>query len=136
MPADFAVLVATAWIGMLIGISFIATPVKFRVTSLTCPIALEVGRMTFHVFSRIEWLLAALLLGAEAMANGAAWRWPIAALAAAIVFLQSIWLLPALDRRVAGVISGETLAPSYAHQVYGALEGLKLLALIAAGFAH
>lgn len=136
MPADFAVLVATTWIGMLIGISFIATPLKFRVTSLTRFVALEVGRMTFHVFSRIEWLLVALLIGTEAMANGAAWRWPQATLVAAIVFLQSMWLLPALERRVAGVISGETLAPSYAHQVYGALEGLKLLALIAAGFAH
>ena len=136
MPANFGVLIAAAWIGMLIGISFIATPVKFRVTSLTRPVALEVGRVTFHVFSRIEWLLVALLLGAEAMANGAAWRWPLAALVTAIVLLQSTWLLPALERRVAGVISGERLAPSHAHQVYSVLEGLKLLALIAVGFGR
>lgn len=131
MPGNFAVLVTTFWVGILIGISFIATPVKFRAPSLARPVALDIGRVTFHVFSRIEWLLAALLVTAAAPARGPAWRWPLTALVVTIVLLQSIWLLPALDRRVAGTINGKTLGPSAAHRAYGALEGLKLLALLA-----
>jgi hypothetical protein len=137
MPENLALLVPTFWLGILIGISFIATPVKFQAASLTRPVALDIGRATFRFFSRIEWLLAALLFGAETVAKGAAWRWPLAVVVAAIVLAQAVWLLPALDQRAAGIISGTALAPSPAHRVYGALEGLKLLALlalIAAGF--
>ena len=30
----------TLWIGLLVGVSFVATPVKFRVPLLTLPVAL------------------------------------------------------------------------------------------------
>lgn len=131
VPENLTAVIPTLWAGMLIGISFIATPVKFQAPSLTLPVALDVGCVTFHVFSRIEWLLAAMLLGAEALARGATWRSLLAVLVAAIVLLQSVWLLPALERRAAGIIGGATLAPSQAHRAYGGLEGLKLLVLLA-----
>lgn len=139
MPENLAVLVAAFWASILVGISFIAIPMKFQAASLTRPVALDIGRVTFHFFSRIEWLFAALLFGTEVVTKGAAWRWPLAALVATIVLLQSVWLLPALERRVAWFVSGRTLAPSPAHWAYGALEGLKLLALLAlidTTFAH
>jgi hypothetical protein len=131
-------LVPTLWLGVLIGISFIATPVKFRAPSLTRPAALDVGRVTFRFFSRLEWFFAALLLGVDAATKGASWRVPLAGLIAGVVVLQSAWLLPALDRRVAVIVAGGTLPPSHTHRTYGALEGAKLLALlalIAAGIA-
>lgn len=142
MAEDFAVLVPTFWVGILIGISFVATPVKFQAASLTRPVALDIGRATFRFFSRMEWLLAALLFGGEALEKAAAWRWPLAALVAAIVLVQALWLLPVLERRVAGIIGGEgnahssVVAPSLTHHAYSSLEGLKLLALLALIAAH
>lgn len=35
--------VALFWAGMLAGVSFLATPVKFEAASLSLPVALEVG---------------------------------------------------------------------------------------------
>ena len=46
MPENLALLVPTFWLGILIGISFIATPVKFQAASLTRPVALDIGRAT------------------------------------------------------------------------------------------
>ena len=136
---EIAILLPTLWLGVLIGISFIATPVKFRAPSLTRPAALEVGRLTFRLFSRIEWGFAILVLGAVAAAERSAWPLSLAVLAAGLVALQSTWLLPALNRRVDMVIASGTSAPSGSHLGYSVTEGLKflaLLALVAAGIGH
>lgn len=53
--------VATLWLGLLIGVSFLATPVKFQAPSLTLATALEVGQATFALFTRVEWGLVVLL---------------------------------------------------------------------------
>lgn len=139
MLKQAAILLPTLWLGVLIGVSFIATPVKFKAPSLTRPVALEVGRLTFRLFSRVEWVFAILVLGTVAAAERSAWPLTLAVLAAALVALQSIWLLPALNRRVDRVIASGTSASSRSHLGYSAAEGLKflaLLALIAAGIGH
>src|SRR5690606_24993326 len=48
--------VAIFWLGLLCGISFLATPVKFQVASLDLPVALEVGKVTFALLAKVEWL--------------------------------------------------------------------------------
>ena len=46
--------IAYVWLGLVLGVSFLATPVKFRAKSLTRPVALDVGRTTFHAFGKLE----------------------------------------------------------------------------------
>ena len=130
-----AAIIALIWLGMLIGVSFLATPVKFVVQDLTLPIALQVGQATFTLFSRIEWGLAILRVGASA------WGWREGALRvifalsiAAVVLMQAVWLLPALDARVALIVAGETPPASAHHTLYAALEAAKALMLIALAF--
>ena len=65
-----AAIIAMIWLGMLIGVSFLATPVKFVVADLSLPVALQVGQATFHLFAKVEWALTAALIGASALA----WR--------------------------------------------------------------
>ena len=120
------------WAGMILGISFIATPVKFRAPSLTMPVGLEVGRYTYRLFTAVElWLLIAVIVsGAIAQP-----RW-ISVLALAFVALQLLvqhyWLLPALDARVSQILAGGQILFSTSHWVYGAFEGVKATLLIAA----
>ncbi|MGH6868523.1 MAG: hypothetical protein ACREDA_06585 [Methylocella sp.] len=47
MIKALTILLPVLWIGVLIGISFIATPIKFKARSLTLPVALDVGQTTF-----------------------------------------------------------------------------------------
>ncbi|OJY38711.1 MAG: hypothetical protein BGP06_08995 [Rhizobiales bacterium 65-9] len=132
--ALLVLIAATLWAGMLIGVSFIATPVKFLAPSLTLPVALDVGRQTFLLFSRIEIgcaaaLLLFTLLGARRFAAIA-----IAALLAAAVGAEVAWLLPALDARVSAIIAGQSPPPSQLHLMYVMLEAAKL-ALLGASVA-
>jgi hypothetical protein len=43
------------WAGLLLGVSFVATPAKFLAPSLPMTQALDVGRWTFHVLAWTEW---------------------------------------------------------------------------------
>jgi hypothetical protein len=125
---------AMLWLGLLAGVSFLATPAKFLAPSLSLPVALDVGRHTFAIFNRVEWFLAALLLvllfvrpaGRVALAG--------AVVAAIAVAVEAAWLLPALDQRVGMIIAGEPPAASSLHNIYIVVEGVKLLALLVVGF--
>jgi len=124
--------IALVWAGMLIGVSFVATPIKFSAPGLSLPVALEVGRVTFHLFTRIEWGLAAVLFLASV--SGTSWvRSTLAVLLAGVVVAQAAWLLPALDARLAATVAGNPPPPSSYHMLYALAEAAKLLLLVAAG---
>lgn len=125
---------AILWIGLLLGVSFVATPAKFRAPTLTLPVALDVGRVTFSLLAWFEAVLAlAVLVTAFDFSDGL-FRGNVITLAigsAAIVAFQSLWVRPVLDRRALLIIEGGTAPKSRARTLYVALEVLKLVALAA-----
>lgn len=126
---------AYTWFGLVLGVSFLATPIKFRAASLTLPVALDVGRTTFHAFGRVEWFLTAVLIVVVVRSRGDLQPvdWFLVALVVAVVAAQALWLIPRLDVRVATIIDGVTLPPSPLHTIYAGLEVAKALALVLIG---
>jgi hypothetical protein len=124
---------ALIWLGLLLGVSFLATPVKFLAPSLSLPVALDVGRYTFMALSRIEMIAAAVLLGCAVLGARNKLIRTAALLTAAVVALQVLWLLPLLDARVEVIIQGGTPLPSFLHDIYVGAEAMKglLLAIVA-----
>lgn len=126
---------ALVWFGALVGVSFLATPVKFSVEALSLPVALQVGQATFAAFSRVEWVFALALLAACGWEwRIAPWRLGLALLLAAGVLAQALWLLPALNERVAMIVAGESPPSTAHHGIYATIEGVKALALTVLGF--
>lgn len=128
-PTAAMALVAAFWAGMLAGVSFLATPVKFQAVSLSLPVALEVGKVTFWTFSRVEWGLALVLVVVAVFSKRSRLVSLSSVLVAMIVALEALWLLPVLDARVDAVISGTPLSRSPHHMLYAVAEGAKLLLL-------
>lgn len=127
--------VCFVWVGITVGISMIATPVRFTATTITRPIALDVGRVVFEALNKAE-LVALVLLLVVVRASGAAKRWwAICAVLALIVLAQGAWLIPELAARTDVIIAGGEPAPSYAHAVYSSLELIKIGLLLYLGFA-
>ncbi|WP_210247464.1 hypothetical protein [Neoaquamicrobium microcysteis] len=118
---------------MLLGVSFLATPVKFQAPSLELDVALDVGRVTFDIFSKIELGLAALLVIATFFPRAPRAEMVFTAVAVLVVSIQAFWLLPVLEMRVEAVISGEPLPPSPHHLAYTVLEAVKAVTLVAVG---
>lgn len=125
------------WAGLLVGVSFVATPAKFLAPSLPLPIALDVGRATFHVLAFVEWAL----LAAVALAFVASWTANVGRRGVAVLLLlvaiclavETFGLRPYLDARVSAIMAGEAVAPNHAHTAYVVLEAAKLAFLVAAG---
>lgn len=125
------------WAGVLLGVSFLATPVKFLAPSLSLPVALDVGRQTFWWFSRVELVFAVAALACAAVAEIGTRRKPrtppactvLTALLVVVVGSQVLWLLPLLDARVELILEGATPPPSQWHTVYIVVETAKLAAV-------
>lgn len=134
-PLAMMALLTLVWAGMVIGVSGLATPAKFAAPSLSLPVALDVGRTTFHVFTRVEWILGlALVLLAVWFRHRRLLLMPVI-LVVAIVLLQALYLLPELNLRVATIIAGQTPPPSSLHVWYTIAEAGKLAALLSLGIA-
>ena len=123
-------IIAAIWLGMLLGVSFLATPAKFLAPTLPLPVALDVGRHTFAVFNKTEWLLSALLL-ISVLAGDRTWPGRGAAgVAILLVVAETVWLLPLLDLRIGMIMAGQRPVPSILHNLYIAFEVAKLVALV------
>jgi hypothetical protein len=122
---------SSLWAGLLVGVSFVATPVKFLAPSLSLAVALDVGRQTFWALNWIEIGCAVVLLVIVLAGYRAKVVVSLAVLLAAAVLVQAVWLLPLLDARTGLIIAGQPSPPSFLHPVYVVLEVLKLVLLAA-----
>jgi hypothetical protein len=125
---------ASLWLGLLLGVSFLAAIAKFSAPSSTLPVALDVGRHTFAIFNKVEIVLAAVML-LVVLATARTRLAAIATLLAALyVAFESAWLLPLLDERAGIVIVGQQPPPASYHEIFVYLQYAKLLAIAAVAF--
>ncbi|OCB30560.1 hypothetical protein A5675_02425 [Mycobacterium malmoense] len=132
-PAAVAVAVTFVWLGMVLAISFLEAPLKFRAPNVTLQIGLGIGRLVFRALNTVE-VCFALLVVAIVVAGPA----PVGITAAIFVAagalaLQLIAVRPRLTRRSDSVLAGSDGPRSRAHYVYVGFEVVKVVALTVAG---
>ncbi len=135
MNAAPAVAAAAAfvWLGMVLAISFIEAPLKFRAPGVTLVIGLGIGRLVFRALNVCEVVFAVLMLASFAvrppgMAIGVATGVAVVAL-----LVQMLAVRPALARRSDATLAGGDEPRSRAHWVYVGLEIVKVIALLITG---
>ena len=137
VPSAVAVAAIFVWLGMVLAISFLEAPLKFRAPGVTLPIGLGIGRLVFRALNTIEAVLAVVVLAALTT-MGAPPGPAITAVAVAVLALgaQLLVVRPRLRRRSdvvladSGAVSGSR---SRAHHAYLAFEIVKVVGLIAGG---
>ena len=134
---DLAIRVAAAatliWLGMVLAISFLEAPLKFRADGLELRVGLAIGRIVFRALNIAEVIWAVVIAICLTIAGPSG---PVLVLAAATAVLLAVQLLvvrPRLNRRSARVLAGQEAPRSRAHHAYIGLEALKLAALVALG---
>jgi hypothetical protein len=121
------------WLGMVLAISFIEAPLKFRAPGVTIRIGVGIGRLVFRALNACEVALAlgiatAMLVG-DSAAGALAWLGVVIGL----LTLQLGVVRPRLSRRSAVALTGGHERRSHAHLAYVVLEVAKALALAATG---
>jgi len=123
------------WVGITVGVSMIATPVRFTAPSITRPVALDVGRVVFAALNKAELAALVVLLVVVRLAGLARKWWGICAFLALIVLAQGVWLIPELAARTDIILAGGEPPSSYAHAIYSTLELIKIALLLFFGFS-
>ncbi|CUW25489.1 hypothetical protein [Streptomyces reticuli] len=125
--------VTFVWLGMVLGISFLEAPLKFRAPGVTIPVGLGIGRLVFRALNAVETVLAVVVAAAVALGGAPVRVGVLTAVVAALLVTQLAVVRPRLNRRSDRVLAGEELPRSRSHLWYVALEVLKAGTLIALG---
>src|SRR4051794_7988109 len=127
--------VACVWLGLVAGISFLEAPLRFRAPGVTLAVGLAIGRVVFAALNRVEAVLAATVVLAAVLGPHPPEMVVSAAIAIAALVVQLVLVRPALVRRSNRVLTGKQGPRSRAHHAYVALEIVKVVALVALGWA-
>lgn len=127
--------VSFTWLGLVLGISFLEAPLKFRAPGITVELGVGIGRLVFRALNTLEAIAAVALLvtvivqgaGASAFALGIAIALIVVLAAGALV------LRPIMDRRVGAGETAERMPRHSMHFAYIGLEVLKVVLLVGVG---
>lgn len=125
--------VAFTWLGMVLAISFLEAPLKFRAPEVTVRIGLGIGRIVFRALNSVEVVLAVVLVAATMLGEVTANVLVAVVIGVVVLAVQLVGVRPVLNRRSDRVLAGETLPRSRAHLVYVATEVVKVAALVVSG---
>jgi hypothetical protein len=118
---------------MTVGVTLIATPMRFAAESITRPVALDVGRVVFAALNKAELLALVLLLIVVRVSDRSRDLWAWCSVLALILVAQGAWLIPELSARTDIILAGAEPPPSHAHAIYSTLELTKMAMLLFLG---
>ena len=126
------VAVTFTWLGLVLGISFLEAPLKFRAPGLTIEVGVGIGRLVFRALNTIEGVAAVVLLIAV-LAQGIPLSLVLTIAVIVVLGLGALVLRPLMDRRVTTGHTAERMPRHSMHFAYIALEVVKVALLIAIG---
>ena len=135
VSVDVIAALAFTWLGMVLAISFLEAPLKFRAPGITTRLGLGIGKLVFRALNAVE--VVALVVIVVALVVGAPPAVVVisAVVAGAMLVLQLAAVRPVLNKRPAAVLAGEDAPRSRAHLFYVGLEVVKVVALVVLGIA-
>ncbi|WP_319447394.1 MULTISPECIES: hypothetical protein [unclassified Mycobacterium] len=123
------------WLGMVVAISFLESPLKFQAPGVTLPIGLGIGRRVFKALNTVEAILLVALAAASLAARPGTTALILLVCVAAVLAIQVVVVRPPLSKRSDRILAGATAPRSRMHWVYIALELAKVGLLIALAFS-
>ena len=121
---------AFIWLGMVLAISFLEAPLKFRAPGITIELGVGIGRLVFTALNRVELVFGLVIVVATLVSPNSigttGWALLIAILLALTV--QMFVLRPKMDRRFTSGQS-ESRAGRKLHIPYVVLECVKVVLL-------
>ena len=128
-----AIALTFSWLGLVVGLSFLEAPLKFRAPGITRELGLGIGRLVFKALNGAELVLATGIALALVGDDVPGIAWALYVVLAAMLIAQTAMLHLRMDKRAARIVAGETLPSSSLHYIYIGMEVLKLALLVALG---
>jgi len=127
-----AVAVSFLWLGMVLAISFLEAPLKFRAPGVDLRLGLGIGRIVFRALNAVEVGLAAAAVAAMTFGDVTDEVRQTTWIPVAVLAVQLAAIRPALTKRSDRVFAGEE-AGSKVHLIYIGAEVVKVAVLVTLG---
>lgn len=126
-------LIAILWIGMILAVGM-ENLVKFDAPSLSRAVGFDEGRVVFHFFNKVQFIMLMSML--MLIFNGElGWTEKLVFLCVGITLaIQVFWLFPILSSHVDLILAGIKPPSTLDHALYGWLDLIKLALLSVLGF--
>jgi len=119
------------WCGVLVGVSFIATPAKFLVAELEIVTAIKVGRATFGIYHYFELAIALITCVVLGLYRADKITWAYFGLLAMLLAIQYLYIQPFVEASSNNLFAGiERQSKSSAHLYYIFCDCLKVTLLL------
>jgi hypothetical protein len=128
-----AVAAVFVWLGMVLAISFLEAPLKFRAPGVTLQVGLGIGRLVFRALNGCELVLAAVIAASFVCHRPTVSVTVAAAVAVVTLVAQVLLVRPVLTRRSDAVLAGADEPRSRGHYAYIGLESIKAISLLVTG---
>jgi len=123
--------VPSVWFGLVLGLSFIETPLKFQAPGITLPLGLGIGRLVFTALAIAGWVLlvtiTALAVPRPRVDRAA---WAMIGAMWVVLAVQTLVIRPLLSARSDIIIAGGDPGPSILHYAYVAVDVILLALLV------
>ena len=135
MPKYYlSIITSFIWLGFICAISFMEAWLKFTAEGVTLPIGLSIGKLVFSWLNRTEWMFALVIFFNFFIASPKLTHLKIFFITIlGCLVVQSIWLLPLLDKHADLIIAGHEIKSSFHHFYYVGLELIKAFSLLLFG---
>jgi len=129
-----SVITSFIWLGFICAISFMEAWLKFTAEGVTLPIGVSIGKLVFSWLNRMEWIFTLVLFfNFFITSQNLNYLKVIFITILGCLVIQSIWLLPLLDKRADLIISGHEIKSSFHHFYYVGLDLIKAFSLLLLG---
>lgn len=133
MATRIAVGAVFVWLGMVVAISFVEAPLKFRAPGITRQLGVGIGRLVFRALNFCELLLAVVIAAALFTRDDFVSFDVAVTVAIGTLLVQTVLIRPFLARRTAEVLETDERRRSLAHHAYIGCEVVKVIALVVTG---
>lgn len=121
------------WLGMVLAISFLEAPLKFRAPGVSLRVGLGIGRLVFRALNLAETGFAVAVAVAVAVGRPPTVVAVFTVVVVAVLAVQLGAVRPGLNRRSDQVLAGAEPTRSPGHLAYVGCEVVKVAALIGLG---
>src|SRR5690349_18044377 len=97
---------AFVWLGMVLAMSFLEAPLKFRAPGVTIPLGLGIGRLVFRALNAVEAVLAVVIVVAVAASGPSSVVVAFTVVVVVLLAIQLAVIRPRLNRRSDEVLAG------------------------------
>lgn len=116
------IIVPAVWLGMILALSFLETPLKFQAPGITTELGLGIGRLVFQALNIASLVLLALTTLASIRPRSSRIQWGLIAAMWAVLIVEVFVIRPPLNARTDAILAGLDPGESSLHYLYIAAD--------------